>query len=82
MITAYIQKALVKAHYEILKDDQTIYGEIRECPGVYANSETVEGCRRELQEILEEWLLLRIYKNLDIPTIDGVSIKISKEVVA
>ncbi|MEW6379806.1 MAG: type II toxin-antitoxin system HicB family antitoxin [bacterium] len=70
------------AHYEILSDDGTFYGEIPECPGVYANSETLEGCRDELEEVLEEWILFRVYKNLPIPVIEGVEIKIRKEAAA
>ena len=69
------------AHYEILSDDGTFYGEIPECPGVYANSETLEKCRNELEEVLEEWILFRVYKDLPIPAIEGVEIKIRKEAV-
>lgn len=52
------------ARYEILDDDHSFYGEIRECPGVYASAETLEKCRGELEEVLEEWILFRVYKNL------------------
>ena len=70
------------ARYEILNDDRSFYGEIRECPGVYANAETLEKCRSELEEILEEWLLFRIYKNLPVPKVDDIEIKIKKETAA
>ena len=53
--------ALKHAKYEILEDDNSFYGEIPECNGVYANSDTLEKCREELEEVLEEWLLFRIY---------------------
>lgn len=82
MIRKYIQTAMEHAHYEILKDDGTYYGEIKECPGVYANAATLEKCRNELEEVLEEWILFRIYKNLEIPQIDDIAIKIKKEAVA
>ena len=82
MLTKYMRKAMEHARYEILADDGSFYGEIPECPGVYANAHTLEECRNELEEVLEEWVLFRIYKNLAIPEIDGVEIKIRKEVAA
>ena len=36
MIKKYIHTAMEHAKYEILKDDGTYYGEIKECPGVYS----------------------------------------------
>lgn len=82
MLTKYIKKAMEHARYEILNDDKSFYGEIHECPGVYANADTLEKCRNELEEVLEEWILFRIYKNLPIPPVDGVRIKIKKEAAA
>ena len=79
MITDYVQAALHHAKYEILPDDGSYYGEIPECNGVYANAETLEGCREELQEVLEEWILFRVHRNLPIPVIDQQEI-IIKEV--
>ncbi len=46
-----------KAHYEILSDDGTFYGEIPGFDGVWANAGTLEDCRNELEESLEEWIL-------------------------
>ncbi len=60
MLLEYIQTAMRMAKYEILNDDGSFYGEIPECQGVYANSETLEECRSELQEVLEEWILFRV----------------------
>jgi predicted RNase H-like HicB family nuclease len=59
MLTEYIQAAMGKARYEIL-DDGTYYGEIPPCRGVWATAKTLEACRRELQEVLEEWIFLKI----------------------
>lgn len=81
MLTKYLEAAMRHAHYEILKDDGTYYGEIPECPGVYANARTLEECRSELADVLEDWLLLRIHKNLAIPKIDGLELSVTKEAV-
>jgi predicted RNase H-like HicB family nuclease len=82
MLTKYLDAAMRHAHYEILTDDGTYYGEIPECQGVYANARTLEACRSELAEVLEGWLLFRVYKNLPLPKIDGVELSVKKEIAA
>ena len=78
MLVNYMQAALHRAKYELLADDGTFYGEIPVCNGVYANAPTLEGCREELAEVLEEWVLFRVYKNLPLPVIDGVELRIGE----
>ncbi|TYO94525.1 type II toxin-antitoxin system HicB family antitoxin [Desulfallas thermosapovorans] len=57
-----VEEAMAKAKYKQL-DDGTYYGEIPEYPGVWANERTLEECRRVLQEVLEEWLILKEFEN-------------------
>jgi len=76
MLLDYFKAAMRHARYEILSDDGSFYGEIPECNGVYANAMTLESCRDELKEVLEEWVLFRVYKNLSIPVIEGCEILI------
>ena len=78
MLLEYIQAALRHATYEILQDDGSYYGEISECNGVYANSKTLEGCREELREVLEEWVLFRVHKNLPLPLIDNIELLVKE----
>ncbi len=59
MITDFINKKLKEARYRILKD-KTYFGEIPGLKGVWANARNLENCRKELQEVLEDWLLLKI----------------------
>lgn len=80
MLTEYIQKALQKAHYKELEDG-TWFAEIPGFQGIWANAASVEECRRELTEVLEEWLILKIRDRNPIPEIEGVTIRI-KEVAA
>lgn len=58
MLTEYIQAAMRKARYEILPDDEGYFGKIVGLQGVWANADTLEACRDELQEVLEEWIIL------------------------
>jgi len=78
MLIDYINIAMCCAKYEILSDDGSYYGEISECNGVYANSNNLEDCRNELQQVLEDWILLRIYKNLSLPSINGIEIMVKE----
>ena len=74
MLTEYIQAAMRKASYKILDEDEGFFGEITECPGVWANAATLEACRQELQEVLEDWILVRTRRQLDLPIIDGLDL--------
>jgi len=67
MLTGYIRAAMRKAHYEILTADGSFYGEIEGFQGVYANADTLEACRDELEEVLEEWTRLRVSRQLYLP---------------
>jgi predicted RNase H-like HicB family nuclease len=78
MLLEYIQAALRHAKYEILPDDGSYYGDIPECNGVYANAGTLEACREELREVLEEWVLFRVHKNLPLPAIEGIELLIKE----
>jgi len=63
VISQYVGAALRKARYEILPDDGSFYGEIDGFTGVYANAPTLEECREELREVLEEWILFRLSRS-------------------
>lgn len=77
MLNEYIGKVLERAEYKRL-DDQTWFAEIPEFKGVWANGPTVERCRNELAEVLEEWLLLKLRDKDPIPVIDGIETKIAE----
>ena len=81
MLSEYIQKALEKAHYKVLEDGSW-FAEIPAFLGVWANADTVEKCRHELMEVLEEWLVLKIRDRDPIPEIEGIRIEISKVAAA
>ena len=78
MLTDYIRAVMRRARYEILPDDGTFYGEIPGFDGVYANTATLEACREELEEVLEEWILFRVSRNLPLPTVDGIELAIKE----
>jgi predicted RNase H-like HicB family nuclease len=78
VLTNYLKAAMRQARYEILNDDRTYYGEIPGFDGVYANANTLEACRDELEEVLEEWILFRVSRNLALSIVDGLELAIKE----
>ena len=73
VLTNYVANAMCEATYKIL-DDGTYYGEITQCTGVWANEQTLEECRQVLQEVLEEWLILKLRDGDRLPALGGVDL--------
>jgi predicted RNase H-like HicB family nuclease len=71
MIQKYFQNAMQAAHYEMLEDQVGFYGSIPGAAGVWATGSTLEECRSELLEVLEEWVLLGIAMGHELPEFDG-----------
>lgn len=78
MLTIYIKTAMEKAHYEILEESKAYYGSIPGFKGVWAEAETLEECREQLQEVLEEWIIIKLQRGLSLPVLRGVELKINK----
>lgn len=74
MLTEFILNKLKIAKYKILKNG-TYFGEIPGVPGVWANAKSLEVCRKELQEVLEDWLVLQLRDGREI---NGLVIKAVK----
>ncbi len=49
---------------------------------MWENGESVEDCRKELVEMLEEWIVLKIRDNDPLPVVEGITIKVRQEAVA
>lgn len=67
MIFEYIQEALKHAKYEIIDDEEPYYGEIPALKGVWASGKTLEECRQNLADVLDNWIVVRLRKGLSIP---------------
>jgi len=80
MIAAYIDKAMRKAHYEIIDDPEPYYGDIPGVEGVWATGKSLERCREKLAEALEDWVFFSIAKGLPVPAIDGIELRAPSEV--
>ena len=79
MIVEYIEAALARANYEIIRDEEPYYGEVRDLKGVWATGKTLEECRKRLSEVIEGWIIVRLKKGLPIPPLGRYRIKEPKE---
>lgn len=72
MLSDYIRAVMARAQYRATPKDDLIYGEIPGFDGVCAQAQTLESCRHDLSEALEEWIFFRVSRKLPVPEIDGV----------
>lgn len=73
MLTDYIDAALHRATYKILADD-TYWGEIPELPGLWGSGATLEACRDDLRDVVQDWLIFAFRHDRPIPVIDSIDL--------
>lgn len=76
MIREYLDRALRNAHYDMLEDGGYV-GEVADLQGVLATARSLEECRDQLAEVIEEWVLVHIARGLAVPPLDGVVVSVS-----
>lgn len=74
MLTEYVEKKLKEARYKLLKD-RSFFGEIPGLRGVWTNAKNLEDCRKELREVLKDWLLLKVRDREKVP---GFELKVDR----
>jgi predicted RNase H-like HicB family nuclease len=45
---------------------------------VWAQADTLEACREELREVLEEWIIAGLKMGHTLPSIDGITLTIQE----
>ena len=66
MLTEHVEAALKNAHYDMIKDEEPFYGEVKNLKGVWATGKSLEECRQNLKEVIEGWILLSVKKEFKI----------------
>lgn len=69
MLSLYIARALEHAQYEFTEEGR-YFGSIPVIPGVWSEAPSLERCREELREVLEEWIVLSLKRGDPMPVID------------
>ena len=75
MLIEYVEAALEKAKYEMIEDSEPFYAEVPKLKGVWATGKTLEECRRNLAQVVEGWLIVRLRKGLSVPRLGRVKVK-------
>lgn len=78
MLSDYIRAVMTQAQYRVVPENDAIYGEVPGFEGVYAEAETLECCRNDLAEALEEWIFFRVSRKLPVPQVEGVWLPIKE----
>lgn len=74
VLSKYVEAALKRAVYE--KDENNvIIATVPEASGFFAQGETFEEARENLQDVIEGNVILALQLGLEIPRIEGVEIK-------
>jgi predicted RNase H-like HicB family nuclease len=63
------------AKYELLEEGG-YYGSIPGFEGVWADAISLRECADELEEVLEEWLLFRLSRQLPVPIAAGIDLMV------
>lgn len=77
MISQYVATALERAQYRLV-DGGTFSGTVRGLRGVIATGPTLEACRRELAEVIEEWILVRVARGMAIPRLGKAIVRVRR----
>ncbi|MDP8206198.1 MAG: type II toxin-antitoxin system HicB family antitoxin [Candidatus Electryonea clarkiae] len=78
MLTEYIQAAMQEAHYELMEDGN-FFAAIEPLKGLWADGDTLEECRKNLRETLEDWLFISIRERMAIPEMGGIKVEANRE---
>lgn len=74
MLIPYLRVVLQQAQYQVSPEDERIHGEIPGFEGVCASGDTLEECRHQLAEVLEDWIEVRVSRRLPLPRVEGVQL--------
>ena len=77
MIRKYIAKALARARFATLEDG-SVCATVPGLKGVLALGDDRRGCKEQLAEVVEEWVLVRVSQGLSIPKLDGVGVQVRR----
>lgn len=79
MFAEYIRAALENAEYEIIDNPDPYYAHVPGLVGVWATGKTFEECRKELIEVIEEWIVAKLQWGQPIPSMGGLTISASSK---
>jgi predicted RNase H-like HicB family nuclease len=77
VIADYLYEALHRARYSVV-DGDIFCGTVPGIPGVIATGATLEACRDQLAEVVEEWVLVRVSQGLSTPRLGRARVQVRR----
>lgn len=76
LVRKYTRAAMKRASPRKLEDG-TWYADIPGFEGVWANEKTLQDCLNVLDEVLLDWILLKIdHEDRDLPVVEGIDLNV------
>jgi predicted RNase H-like HicB family nuclease len=76
LLSRYLRAALKGLEFRQFEDGSW-YAQLPGFPGVWANEETLPDCMKTLEEVLVDWIFLKLDgEDKDIPVIDGIDLNV------
>ncbi len=72
---AYLKEALDRAEYEKFEDGSYV-AQVPGLQGILGTGATLETCRANLSEVVEEWILVKVSRGLAVPPLGNVVVEI------
>lgn len=73
ILSGYLDQAMAEAEYDKLEDG-SFAGRIPSCTGVIAFGATLRQCEEELRSTLEDWVLVGLKLQHDLPVLSGIDL--------
>jgi len=80
-LSGYISAAMARARYKLLRNG-VIFGTIPGFKGVWSEGKSLDLCRSELQEVLEDWIVLKLRDGDRLPMVGKQTLKVPAAVNA
>ena len=74
-LNEYITAAVATARFEKIDAGQTIYAEIPQFKGVWAQGSTRQEVVKELRQVLRGWIELQLERGNEVPSINGAKLE-------
>lgn len=80
MIQEYVAAALARAKYEKIRDRRNPYfAKVPGLRGIWATGKTLEECRKNLLDVIDGWIAVRLRQGLRIPPLGKYRVEVPRE---
>ncbi len=78
MLTEYIERGMAQAKWERMEDGR-FFASVPNFKGLWADGDSTEECLSELRTAFEEWLVICLREDDELPDLPGISLNFGGE---